>query len=104
MPRWTGGAKKTAQQLIAIEFLPTRERSSRAGARWQSVDSGRVDTPSDAHISPIPPPALPFGLALQGGEGLRFGHVPFVRHAPACARGCISSGRDRRSIFQLVPG
>jgi hypothetical protein len=38
MPRWTGGAKKTTQQLIAIEFLRTRERSNRAGAHWQSAD------------------------------------------------------------------
>jgi hypothetical protein len=39
MPRWTGGAKETAQQLIAIEFLAIRKRSNRAGARWQSADS-----------------------------------------------------------------
>jgi hypothetical protein len=29
-------------------------------------------------LSLIPAPALPFGLAQQGGEGLRFGHVPYA--------------------------
>jgi hypothetical protein len=43
MPRWTGGAKETAQRLIAIEFLRTRKRSNRAGTHWQSADNTLPD-------------------------------------------------------------
>jgi hypothetical protein len=36
MPRWTGGAN-TVQQLIAIEFLRTRERSNAPGLTGKAI-------------------------------------------------------------------
>jgi hypothetical protein len=41
--------------------------------------------PATRLSSKISATAFPFGLALQGDDGQRFGHVPFVEHAPTRA-------------------
>jgi hypothetical protein len=55
--------------------------AKRLGGRRNQVKTG-VRKPLLVGISA---PVFAFGLALQGGDGLCLGHVPFIHHAPTRA-------------------
>jgi hypothetical protein len=81
-------------QSTAPRFLSMYVSSSAMVVIGSSLGFGRKDN------SLIPAPAFAFGLALQGGDGLRLGHMPFVHHAPARADAapCLHDGKTAEQL------